>query len=251
MYQNAESLLRKIAQMNDFQLLRFFDYFSNGVMNGLGNTLQELFASIPAAQQTTPELLAIRQLGNDATAEEPMPAGEAAPAARTLLESWAKDETLAPLLENALAQYRDTEQSALAILAVGTAVSMVLLSAGQARFQVEAFGIKISFGGKKEASEKALAQTLEAMPATTKRLLDKAKPSPIIQLLTENKVKAALDLLEASVPAAQLQDIYLLKARYSNWALTEEEGRFLSAEARIGEQNQIFAAIIDFSLNLL
>jgi hypothetical protein len=250
MYQNAEPLLRKIAQMNDFQVLRFFDYFSNGVLNGLSNSLRELFASMPAAQQITPELLAIRQLG-DTTAAEPMPTGEAAQTTRTLLESWAKDENLAPLLENALAQYRDTEQSALAILAIGTAVSMVLLSAGQARFQVEAFGVKISFGGKNGAAEKTLAQTLEVMPATTKRLLEKAKPSPIIQLLTENKVKAALDLLETSTPTAQLQDVYLLKARYSNWAATEEEGRFLSAEARIGEQNQIFAAIIDFSLNLL
>ena len=235
--------------MNDFQLLRFFDHFSNEIFRGLHNSLSEILATMPSDLQTTPELLAIRQLKPELAAEA-MPREEAVAIARNLLQSWATDDTLAPLLEKAQAQYRDTEQSAMVILAIGAAVSMVLLSAGQSRFEVEAFGLKINFGGRTDKNDKDFSRTLHAMPATTQKLLQQRKPSPIIDLLCENKLPEALQLLENQAPAHLLQDVYLLKARYSNWVITSEEGRFLSAEAQLGAQNQIFAAIIDLSLQL-
>ena len=65
MQSNTDIILNRLEKMSDFQLLRFFDFFSNEVFKGLDTSLKDILAAMPAEQQLLPEILAIRTMDQD------------------------------------------------------------------------------------------------------------------------------------------------------------------------------------------
>jgi len=238
----AEIMLQKFEKMNDFQLLRFFDYFSNGVFGGLNVSLEEIMASMPAEQQLMPEVLAAQRLDNT-LAGEAIPKAEAVQFARNMLSNWANTPSLSKLLEAALDQYRDTEQSADVILAIGAAISMVLLTFGQGNIQLQAFGISVNINRGISADKSEVSSAFHSIPITTQKILNKVKRSPVVDLMIEGRVKEALELLETTMTGEDKKYIYVLLARYQSWETHKEEGRFPDKYTETSEYNHIIYAI--------
>ncbi len=239
---SAHTLQAKLEKMNDFQLLRFFDYFSNEVFRGMDTSVGEIVGSMPSDQQLMPEMLAAQRL-DDTLAGEAIPKAEAVQFARNLLHSWAETPPFSPLLETALDQYRDTEQSADVILAVGAAISMVLLTFGQGNLQLQAFGITISLNRGQLSEKSEVSRAFNTMPGTKQKLLDKSKPSLVRELLKHGEIIKALELLENTPGFEQKNEITLLQARYHQWEKSRDLNLHANEDAERKEYNRIIYAI--------
>lgn len=242
MSSTAHPLQARIEKMNDFQLLRFFDYFTNEVFRGLHTSLEEIMGSMPVDQQLLPEVLATQRL-DDALSAQAIPKAEAARFARNTLHSWAETTPFSELLENALNQYRDTEQSADVILAVGAAVSMVLLTFGHCNFQLQAFGVSISFNRNQTPEKSDLSQAFNTLPETKQKLLSQSKPSLVTDLLKKGEIAKALELLENTPGFEQKNEITLLQSRYRQWEKAKMLNLHDSEDAAQKEYNRIVYAI--------
>ncbi len=198
--------------------------------------------SMPVEQQLLPEILATQQLDNTLSGEA-IPKVEAAQFARTMLHSWAETSPFSQLLETALNNYRDTEQSADVILAVGAAVSMVLLTFGHCNFQLQAFGMSISFNRSQTPEKSDLSQAFDTIPETKQKLLNKSKPSQVRELLKEGEIIKALELLENLPGFEQKKEVTLLHARYRQWEKAKMLNLHASEEAGQIEYNRIVYAI--------
>jgi hypothetical protein len=228
--------------MNDFQLLRFFDYFSQQVFQGADVQLSDIMGSLSAADQLSPLMLATLRM-DDATAGTPLSKPEAARLSRVVLNYWATQPPFDALLEAALLQYRETEQAADTILAVGAAVSMVLFSLSQGGFQLSAFGLTVTLGqATSTQSANLVQQVTDTMPQAFQQVMALAPSGPIADLLKAGQLEQALQQLvhAGTDPNAAL----LLQSRYAHWARERDLGQYTDKNSEQREYLRILHAAI-------
>lgn len=247
MQSNTDIILNRLEKMSDFQLLRFFDFFSNEVFKGLDTSLKDILAAMPAEQQLLPEILAIRTMDQD-FASSTISKVEAVHFARNLLNNWAKDPAYSVLLQTGLEQYKDTEQSADVILAIGAAVSMILLTIGQNNLQLHAFGVSITSKVTQPINKSQVSTVFNTLPETRDKIIKNSKHSPAIALLEKGMVEEALTFLFEHEKKDNLAEVLQLRTRFEQWKELRDNGGYSSVSEQNTEYNKITYSIIDSAL---
>jgi len=162
-----DSILEKrINKLDDFQLLRFFNYLGQSLFEGIEASSEELKNGIPHPVKAINEINKIDKLPKHAFEAE-LSSKEAIAFARITLLNWANDDTLSHLVEHALNSYKDDELVAETILAFGFAASMILLTATT--------GVKIKIGNmtieKKAASVEMVKAIVESLSNVISKLI--------------------------------------------------------------------------------
>lgn len=130
----------RIEKMDDFQVVRFFEYFGQQVFEGSTASLDEIKDGVPEATRALPSFQQLESLTEE-EAERLLDLSQSAGVARGMLLVLADDERFALLIEAALDSYSDTEMVAEVVLAVGFAVSLVLMAA-TTELKGSFFGVK-------------------------------------------------------------------------------------------------------------
>ncbi len=123
----------RIAAMNDRQLVRYFEAFSQHLLAGMTTSFDEVRSGITSETRALPGWDQIDNLTAE-QASETLSVGQAAESARSILLQMATNESFGPVLESHLAGYRDDELVVETILAVGL-VATVLLIVSSTRFE--------------------------------------------------------------------------------------------------------------------
>jgi hypothetical protein len=233
---------QRLNAMNDFQVLRFFDFFSQQIFQGSQVELADLMGSLPASAQLSPLMMATTRL-DDPTAGTVLTKQESAQVSRVVLQYWAENAPFDALLEAALSQYKETEQAADTILAVGAALSMVLFSLSQGGFQLSAFGMTVTLGQVASAkSAEFVQQVADTMPQALQNVLALAPSGQITDLLRAGKLEEALQRLvsQGNDSNAALH----LQSRYAHWKNDRALGQHPSKDYEQREYLRILHAAI-------
>lgn len=214
------SVKERIQQMDDFQLLRFFEHFSKEIFGGLQNDLGEIQAGIPPDVQAIPEMDQLAEM-DAARALQQLPKEQAVYYARSILVYWAADDQLSQILAAVLDNYKDDEMAAGVILAIGTALSMILVSS-TANFKVKIGGFELSVDRKRssqpqpETVRKLFWDSGDMELTAMKSKLPAEEIAMLQELITEDDFTGIIEKLQ--LPAAsdhQLKNNLLnLSARY-------------------------------------
>lgn len=148
----------RIEKMDDFQVVRFFEYFGQQVFEGSTASLEQIKNGIPESTRALPAFQRLENLTEEET-ERLLDLSQSAPVARGMLLALADDERFAPLIEAALDSYSDTEMVAEVVLAVGFAVSLVLMVATSA-FKGTIFGCEVTKTGATPEMIRAITEPL-------------------------------------------------------------------------------------------
>jgi hypothetical protein len=233
---------QRLNGMNDFQVLRFFDYFSQQIFRGSPVELSDLMGSLPADAQLSPMMMATTKL-DVATAGAALSKQESAQVSRLVLNYWAETNPFDALLATALSQYKETEQAADTILAVGTALSMVLFSLSQGGFQLSAFGMTVTLGQIASASSaNLLQQVVDTMPQALQNVLALAPSGHITDLLRAGKLEEALQILTRQ--GSDSNAAMLLQSRYAQWKNDCDLGQYPDKNTEQREYLRILHAAI-------
>lgn len=119
--------LKKIQQLNDNETIQLFNGFSGYLQSKLKVEVEELIAHPPGKLKELDSLGQIQNIDFDMLGMGLAPQ-EALPTARTLLEIWAADPAIAPMLEDYMASNDINTMAAGAILAVGAVILMTVVS---------------------------------------------------------------------------------------------------------------------------
>jgi hypothetical protein len=156
----VNNLKNRINEFDDFQVVRFFEYFSQELLSGAEVSQKEIKEGIPDYIRAVTGFSEIENISSE-QAKQKLDLDTSAAVTRTILLNLTDDETIAPLIAEALETYSDEELVADVVLAVGAAIALVLIAA-TTEFEGEAFGIKFKKG-------KADAEIIEAI---TKSFVD-------------------------------------------------------------------------------
>ena len=149
------SLKDKINALDDFQVVRFFEYFGQELLSSAEVSPEQIKAGIPDSIRTITGFAELESI-TPRQAKHTLDLGTSAPlVARTILLSLADDEALAPVLQEAVDTYSDEELPADVVLAVGVAVALILIAA-TTEFEVEIWGMKI----KKSQAKRELVEAI-------------------------------------------------------------------------------------------
>lgn len=148
------SVKERVQAMDDFQVVRFFEAFSEQLLAGSNTPLEAIKSGIPASTRTVTGWRQIEDL-TPAQAEQILSPADAAATARHVLGHLADDATFGPILETFLASYRDDELVADVVLAIGL-VASVLLVAASTEFEGKIAGVTFKKGKVDPETLKAL-----------------------------------------------------------------------------------------------
>jgi hypothetical protein len=137
-----------------FKSFVFFNYFSSDVLAGISSSLEEIQSGVSDSTKNRDSFMKLENMLYSSTSENLNPE-DSAFLARKLLLAMAQDKTLSPVLETALDEHRDDELPAGDIIAVGVAISMILVSA-TASLEGTAFGIEF----RKETADAELVESV-------------------------------------------------------------------------------------------
>lgn len=154
-----EELVRRLETLDDFQAVRLLEYFSNQLLEGLETPYEEVKAGLPDDFREGGPVAVFETLSAVERSDRLTPEASVQ-AARALLRILAEDEALAPALQEAMDTYRDDKMMALEILAVGTAVSMVIVAATSS-FEGKIGKVKIKKDNATPGQLRALAKLLK------------------------------------------------------------------------------------------
>lgn len=151
----------RIESMDDFQVVRFFEYFGEQVFEGSTASLEQIKAGVPESTRSLPAFQRLESLTEEET-ERLLDLSQSAPVARGMLLALADDERFASLIEAALDSYSDTEMVAEVVLAVGFAVSLVLMAA-TSELKGKVFGITLKKGAATPEMIRAITEPFSNM----------------------------------------------------------------------------------------
>jgi hypothetical protein len=151
----------RIEKMDDFQVVRFFEYFGQEVIEGSTASLDQIKSGVPEATRTLPGFQRLETLSEE-EAERLLDLSQSATVARGMLLVLADDECFAPVIEAALASYSDSEMVAEVVLAVGFAVSLVLMAA-TSELKGSVFGITLKKRAATPEMIKAITEPFTSM----------------------------------------------------------------------------------------
>lgn len=120
-----QETLDKIKAMDDFQVLRFFNHLNQSLIADIQEDSDSLLEELPDSLQQLDEMQKVLQL--DEEFDTPLLQKEAADFARSALIVMAENEDTEPSLAENLNSYTDDVMAAGAILALGGAVSFIVL----------------------------------------------------------------------------------------------------------------------------
>jgi hypothetical protein len=121
-------LATRIAALSDLAAVAVCEELAAALLARRGVSLDTATAALPPELAADPDLKAMRAELDDRY-HAALPPDVSVPLARSILEAAAANPALAPTLAVVLDTHRDTKQFALEALALGAAVSMVILTA--------------------------------------------------------------------------------------------------------------------------
>lgn len=151
----------RIEKMDDFQVVRFFEYFGEQVFEGSTASLDQIKDGVPEATRALPAFQRLENLTEEET-ERLLDLSQSAGVARGMLLVLADDERFAPVIQAALDSYSDTEMVAEVVLAVGFAVSLVLMAA-TSELKGNVFGITLKKGAATPEMIRAITEPFSNM----------------------------------------------------------------------------------------
>jgi hypothetical protein len=118
----------RLQSMDDFQIVRFFQFFANSLCDSADMDSAALLARVPKEVRSAPDFAGVVQL-DDTQAERTLNPAEAAQAARAVLVPLARDAATAPIVEKALTDFRDEKLAVDVVVAFGLVASVLLIAA--------------------------------------------------------------------------------------------------------------------------
>lgn len=137
----SSEVIEKLNKLDDYQIVRFFDHFSQQVFNGLDVDMNTILDGIPESVKELNGFSELTHLSSEQKNKK-MDVSNSAPVARTILLTLAEDEQFGILLQKAFDSFKDDEMVADIILAVGAAVSMILVAA-TTQLKGKIFGMEV------------------------------------------------------------------------------------------------------------
>jgi len=119
-------LLVRLHEMDDFQLVRFFQHWANNLCEGAITDIETIVGGVPAELRETTEFSKVTDLSPE-QANVPIQVGEAALVARAILEPLALMPEVSPSLEAALGSFDDDKLVVDVIIALGLVASVLLI----------------------------------------------------------------------------------------------------------------------------
>jgi len=119
--------LQKIKDMDDFQVLRFFNYLNNSLASSIETDTGALLNALPSNLEKLDEMQDVLKL--EEKYDTQIDQRDAVDFARSALEVMATNDATEPQLTASLSNYEDNEMAAGVILALGGAVSFIVLLA--------------------------------------------------------------------------------------------------------------------------
>jgi len=123
----TEHLLERIDELDDRKAIRVLEFYSTRVFQGMKTSLEEMLDGIPKELKNRAPFDHVREMSGKERAH-PLPEADSAVLARELLYVFARDPAFAPSLAEALDEYQDDKLLVGAILAIGIAVSMIIVA---------------------------------------------------------------------------------------------------------------------------
>lgn len=150
----TELLRKRIDELNDRKAIRVLEFYSARVFEGVETSPKKMLDGIPNKfKDRAPFERVLKMSGKERA--RPLPEAESAVLARALLHVFAQDPAFAPSLAKALDDYQDDNLLAGAILALGVAVSMIIVASTTA--------FKGKIGGFEVTKNTADAGLIEAL----------------------------------------------------------------------------------------
>ena len=156
----------RLAGMDDFQVVRFFEAFAQHLLTNSDTPFDAVRRGIPGSTRALSEWRALEALTPD-QAERLVAPQDAAAMARRILIHLADDPTFASALDEFLASYRDDALVADVILAVGLVASVLMMVASTA--------FKAKFGNVEIEKHTLDVDTIKAILEPFGKLLAPAK----------------------------------------------------------------------------
>jgi hypothetical protein len=149
-----DDLRNRIDELDDRKAIRVLEFYAARIFEGMQTSPQAMLNGIPQEfKERAPFERALELSGRERA--RPLPEAESAVLARELLHGFARDPAFAPSLAKALDEYHDDRLLAGAILAIGVAVSMIIVASTTA--------FKGRVGGFEVTKETADATFIEAL----------------------------------------------------------------------------------------
>jgi len=162
----------RIHKLDDFQAVHALAHIRDVLFEGMDSSLDDVLKAVPPDVAALPEfqqLLAAMETADSAS----LPSADSVRIARGTLELLADREEWAPILETALGSFRDNKAFALEILAIGTAISMIIMAA-TTTFKFKGKGYEV---GKGAASKDQLVPIADMVKATAAAITAVASPN--------------------------------------------------------------------------
>ena len=137
----SEKLIEQIKHMSDSEAVRFFRYFSDQLMDGAPDELDDIVKGIPPDIRHSEPVSILLSMPPEKE-EALLGPDKSAAVAKMVLTELAKDKSIAGAMQESMAGYSDDELVAVTILALGVAISMMIIAA-TTRFQAKIGNVEI------------------------------------------------------------------------------------------------------------
>lgn len=150
----TENLLKRIDELDNRKAIRALEFYSARVFEGMKSSPEETLDGVPKEFKNRAPFERVLEMSSKERAR-PLSEAESAALTRELLYVFARDPIFAPSLAEALDEYQDDKLLVGEILAIGVAVSMIVVAS------TTTFKGKIgSFEVSKEVADASLIESL-------------------------------------------------------------------------------------------
>lgn len=167
--------IEKLNSLDDFRLLRFYEHISNKLLQVANTDAATLMGKMPAEMVNTLEMQAIQDAGK-ASFEKALDSKTAVTFARKSLVTLAAEPAIQAFIDDELTTYKDSGMVAETILAIGGAISLVMLVANSEISYDKQNGLRIGMGTIKDKDQvqarTEMLQTLLNVIPNLRKLLE-------------------------------------------------------------------------------
>lgn len=165
----SEELVQRIRDLDDFRVMRFYEYFGQKLFEDLDLDMDKLLPQVPDELKTSSELAPLLSLSGPGR-RNALTFEDGALCARETLMAFARHPGFDTALGQALDAYRDDAMVATVILAVGLAAAMIIVAATtslKCRFSDGKFECEI---GKEVASPEMVSDVVGHLTGLTQKV---------------------------------------------------------------------------------
>lgn len=146
------TVLEKMDALSDFRVLRFYEHISRKLLHAANTDAATIIAKMPSEMADTDEMKAVQGASGNSF-DKPLDDKTAVAFARKSLTVLAVTPAGKAFLEDELDSYRDTDMVAESILAIGGAISLVMLVANSEISYDRQNGLRIGIGTIKDKDQ--------------------------------------------------------------------------------------------------